>query len=247
VHPFSPLLRFREVVVATREPEAAAARWSQLFAVPAAHDTAVWLGDAWLRFVPGHPATPTRAVVEAIEPDAVAAAAEGRGVPRATAGAAPELAVTGVPITLVPPASPAGAVPSPGGVARIHHVVVAVDDESTALSEWRAAFDFRPAPEGPQGLLVPHHVPVGDAWFGVTSRGTDPDAVKRFVARRGAGVYAIALVVADRADAVARVVDAGGQVLGAPDDVQVFVHPRSTHGVLVELLEEWPGGIRRHT
>jgi hypothetical protein len=51
--------------------------------------------------------------------------------------------------------------------------------------------------------------------------------------------------VAGRADAVARVVDAGGQVLGAPDDVQVFVHPRSTHGVLVELLEEWPGGIRR--
>jgi hypothetical protein len=246
VHPFSPLLRFREVVVATREPEAAAARWSQLFAVPAAHDPAVWLGDAWLRFVPGFPGAPTRAVVEAVEPDAVAAAAAGRGVPRATAGAAPELTVTGVPITLVPPPSSAGAVPPAGGVARIHHVVVAVDDESTALSEWRAAFDFRPAPEGPQGLLVPHHVPVGDAWFGVTSRGTDPDAVGRFVARRGAGVYAIALVVADRADAVTRVVNAGGQVLGALDDVQVFVHPRSTHGVLVELLEEWPGGIRRH-
>jgi methylmalonyl-CoA/ethylmalonyl-CoA epimerase len=150
-----------------------------------------------------------------------------------------------VPITLVPPPSSAGAVPPAGAVARIHHVVVAVGDESVALGEWRAAFDFRPAPEGPQGLLVPHHVPVGDAWFGVTSRGTDAQAVGRFVARRGAGVYAIALVVADRAAAVAQVLHAGGQVLGAPNDVQVFVHPRSSHGVLVELLEEWPGGIRR--
>lgn len=128
---------------------------------------------------------------------------------------------------------------------RIHHVVVAVADEPAALATWRAAFGFRPAPEGPDGLLVRHHVPVGDAWFGVTSRGTDAHALARFVERRGEGVYAIALVVTDRADAVARVTDAGAHVIGDVRDSQVFVHPRSTHGVLLELAEEWPGGIRR--
>ena len=246
MHPFSPLLRFREVVVTTGDPRAAVAAWTRLFDAPAASDAAaVWLGDTWLRFVSGEVRDATRVAVEVADADAVAGAAVGRGLERTTTDGAPVLVVSSVPVTLVSEQTPTGAVPTAGGVSRVHHVVVAVDDERSSLARWRAAFDFRPAPEGPDGLLAPHHIPVGDAWFGVTSRGTDARAVRRFVARRGEGVYALALVVEDRRRAVARVTGAGGRVLGTADDAQVFVHPHSTHGVLVELLEEWPGGIRR--
>jgi catechol 2,3-dioxygenase-like lactoylglutathione lyase family enzyme len=244
VHPFSPLLRFRELVVTAGDPHAAVDAWQQLFDTPSTED-AVWLGDVWLRCAQGDRGDPTHAIVEVVDPDAVAAAAMRRGLQPTMTGGAPVLTVSGVPVTLVPEGEAVGARPTAGGVRRVHHVVVAVGDEPSALARWRTAFDFRPAPEGPEGLLAPHHVPVGDAWFGVTSRGTDAEAVGRFVARRGEGVYAIALVVDDRAQAIARVADAGGQVLGGADDPQVFVHPRNTHGVLVELLEEWAGGVRR--
>jgi Glyoxalase/Bleomycin resistance protein/Dioxygenase superfamily len=244
VHPFSPLLRFREVVVTTDDPRAAVAAWHRLFDTPAAED-ALWLGDTWLRFATGAPGEPTRVTVEVVDPEEVAAAATRRGVEVDGYDGAPVVTVSGVPVILVSEGAAARDAPAAGGVRRVHHIVVAVEDEPTALARWRAAFDYRPAPEGPDGLLAAHHVPVGDAWFGVTSRGTDPRAVGRFVARRGEGAYALGLVVDDRARTMARLVDAGATVLGTADDAQVFVHPHSTHGVLVELLDEWPGGIRR--
>src|SRR5262249_1522730 len=137
---------------------------------------------------------------------------------------------------------PVTATPNP---VRIHHVVVAVEVDDDAIATWRDAFGFVPAPEGPDGLLLRHHVPVGDTWFGLTSVGTNPTAVRRFVARRGEGFFALSLVVPDRTAAVARARGQGCEIVGDDDAAQIWVHPRSLHGVLLELAPEWPGGIRR--
>lgn len=129
--------------------------------------------------------------------------------------------------------------------SRFHHIVVAVANDDESLEAWNEVFPFQPAPEGPEGLLARHHVPVGDSWFGITSVGTDAGAVGKFVERRGEGVYALAVVVDDRTSFMNSVSAAGGRILGSPADEQVFVHPASTHGVLLEVRNEWPGGVLR--
>ncbi|MGH9394307.1 MAG: methylmalonyl-CoA epimerase [Terriglobales bacterium] len=73
---------------------------------------------------------------------------------------------------------------------------------------------------------------------------TAPDsAVGRFLERRGEGLHHLALRVPDLDAAVARLKAAGRRVvheqpqLGAGGHRYVFLHPSSTGGVLIELIE----------
>jgi LAO/AO transport system kinase len=73
---------------------------------------------------------------------------------------------------------------------------------------------------------------------------TDPDSVVgRFLAGRGEGLHHVALRVPDLAKAVTRLRAAGARLLGEPQigaggHRYVFVHPASTGGVLLELIED---------
>jgi LAO/AO transport system kinase len=72
---------------------------------------------------------------------------------------------------------------------------------------------------------------------------TDPESViGRFLAKRGEGLHHVALRVPDLNAAVARLRKAGARLLnepqaGAGGHRYVFVHPASTGGVLLELIE----------
>ncbi len=72
---------------------------------------------------------------------------------------------------------------------------------------------------------------------------TEADSViGRFVEKRGEGLHHVALLVPDLAAAVARLKDAGARILneprrGAGGHEYVFVHPGSTGGVLLELIQ----------
>jgi catechol 2,3-dioxygenase-like lactoylglutathione lyase family enzyme len=249
--PHSPFNRFRHLTVAAEHPATAANGWCNLFGTPVVDQgglPAIAVGDAWIVFSPAEARETgvTRVGVCVADPDATAAAALAAGVGVSRSGPGPTVELSGMAIELYRDEDRSRSRPH-NAFTRIHHVVVAVRDLPTALSLWKQAFAFSPAPEGPEGILATHHVPVGDAWFGLTSSGTDADALARFIQRRGDGVYAIALVVNDRGAAAESVAAAGGHVIGTPADLQVFVHPSSTHGVLLELAEEWPGNVRRPT
>jgi hypothetical protein len=245
----SPFRRFHHVTVAVDDPEVVAADWSALFGIPVvrmADGPRLAVGDAWIAFTRSDDGA-TRVARVAVEVDDAAPLLERARAEGLTSGGEdgpPFVDLTGVCIELC---EDDGRVePSADSVfTRIHHVVVAVADEHDALERWGRVFPFTPAPEGPDGLVLHHHVPVGDAWFGITASGTDAGAVARFVERRGEGVYALSIVVPDRTAAAQAVADAGGRIVGGPDDFQVYVHPSSTHGVLLELADEWPGNIRR--
>jgi methylmalonyl-CoA epimerase len=77
---------------------------------------------------------------------------------------------------------------------------------------------------------------------------TDPEgAVARFLARRGAGLHHLAYRVADIAAELDRLVAAGYEPIdrqaraGAGGHRVAFLHPRSTGGVLIELVEHADG------
>ena len=67
--------------------------------------------------------------------------------------------------------------------------------------------------------------------------------VGRFLAKRGPGLHHVALRVDDLAASVKRLQDSGATLLnepriGAGGHSYVFVHPKSTGGVLLELVQK---------
>jgi methylmalonyl-CoA epimerase len=67
--------------------------------------------------------------------------------------------------------------------------------------------------------------------------------IARFIEKRGPGLHHIALRVDDLAPAVERLKSEGARVLGEPrrgagGHLYVFLHPASTGGVLLELIQK---------
>lgn len=72
---------------------------------------------------------------------------------------------------------------------------------------------------------------------------TGPDStIAKFIEKRGPGLHHIALQVADLQAAIDRIKASGGRVLnepkpGAGGHLYAFVHPESSGGVLLELIQ----------
>lgn len=76
-------------------------------------------------------------------------------------------------------------------------------------------------------------------------QGTDPEGViPQFVAKKGEGIHHIAFAVADIRAEMKRLEAAGFRLLneepkrGADNKWICFLHPKTTHGVLIELCQE---------
>lgn len=72
---------------------------------------------------------------------------------------------------------------------------------------------------------------------------SDESPVARFLAKRGPGLHHVALRVDDLAASVQRLKQSGARLLnepriGAGGHTYVFVHPESTGGVLLELIQK---------
>jgi methylmalonyl-CoA epimerase len=73
---------------------------------------------------------------------------------------------------------------------------------------------------------------------------TTPDSViARFIEKRGEGLHHVAILVPDLTATVERLKTQGARLLndprpGAGGHLYVFVHPSSTGGVLLELIQE---------
>jgi methylmalonyl-CoA/ethylmalonyl-CoA epimerase len=85
---------------------------------------------------------------------------------------------------------------------------------------------------------------VGDSQLELTES-IDPDSpIARYVENRGEGVHHISFVVDDLAAEVARLRKLGFQMVdekpraGAEGYEVVFLHPKSTNGVLIELSQK---------
>ncbi len=96
---------------------------------------------------------------------------------------------------------------------------------------------------------VPHEkvhaamLPVGASRIELLEA-TEPDSViAKFIEKRGEGLHHVALTVPDLNAAVARLKAAGARLVneprtGAGGHRYVFIHPSSTGGVLLELIQE---------
>lgn len=86
-------------------------------------------------------------------------------------------------------------------------------------------------------------IPVEDLRIEVMETLDPAGPLQRFLASRGEGIHHLAFEVPDLAAALARVRGTGGRLIdetprrGSEGTRVAFIHPTSTHGVLIELVE----------
>ena len=136
----------------------------------------------------------------------------------------------------------------PPGLGKIHHVALVVRSIPEAVRLWRDALGLRV--EGPRDLAQDGvriaFLQVGDSKVELVEPIDPTTGVARFLASKGEGLHHVCFEVPALAEALRRLDREGFELIdrvgrpGAEGPV-AFIHPRSCHGVLVELIEA-PGG-----
>jgi len=138
-------------------------------------------------------------------------------------------------------------------VRRIDHMAIAVDNLDEALPFFTDVLGLdvthTDVEEG-QGVVVAF-LPIGDSEIELIEPVHADSGVARFLTRRGPGMHHLCLEVDDMDAAMARLRAHGVRLIddepyiGTGGRRIVFIHPKSSHGVLIELYEVLPGDHRR--
>ena len=134
----------------------------------------------------------------------------------------------------------------------LDHIAIAVPEMQAALQVWRDAVGLPHTGDDvveEQGVTVAFLDVAGSPGprIELLEPLSEETAVGRHIERRGAGVHHIALRVDDVDAAAERLIDKGyrmtsdGPRPGAHGTRVIFVHPKSTGGVLLELVEHPEG------
>ena len=92
-------------------------------------------------------------------------------------------------------------------------------------------------------------VPVGESRIELLEPTSPDSTIAKFLEKRGPGLHHVALEVTNLVERVEELKAAGARLIneqvqiGAGGHMYVFVHPSSTGGVLLELVEEAPIGV----
>jgi methylmalonyl-CoA/ethylmalonyl-CoA epimerase len=130
-------------------------------------------------------------------------------------------------------------------IKRVDHVAIVVEDIEAALGFWRdgLGLEITHVEDVPDQDSVVAFLPTGDSEVELV-KPTSPDSgVARFLGRRGPGIHHICFEVADLEANLQRLQERGIRlintqpVIGTAGKKIAFIHPESTHGVLVELYE----------
>jgi methylmalonyl-CoA epimerase len=129
---------------------------------------------------------------------------------------------------------------------KLDHLGVAVKSLETSLRFYRdvLGFEVTGQEEVPAEKVRLAMLPLGETRVELLEATSDDSAIARFVAKRGEGLHHIAVRVPDLNAAVARLKAAGSRLVnetpgvGAGGHRYIFVHPQSTGGVLLELVED---------
>lgn len=130
-------------------------------------------------------------------------------------------------------------------IKRIDHVAIVVDDISSALDFWRDAMqlDVTHVEDVPDQDSIVAFLPLGDSEVELVKPTTPDSGVARFLSKRGPGIHHICFEVDDIESCLDHLEDTGVRlintepVIGTGGKRIAFVHPDSTHGVLIELYE----------
>jgi methylmalonyl-CoA epimerase len=128
---------------------------------------------------------------------------------------------------------------------RIDHIGVAVEDVDSAIALYRDSFEMELAhretveEQGVEAVLLD----VGDGHVELLAPLGPDTPVGKFMAKNGAGLHHVAYAVDDIDAALERLAATGVQLIDSKPRIGIresrvaFLHPRSTGGVLTEIVE----------
>jgi methylmalonyl-CoA/ethylmalonyl-CoA epimerase len=130
-------------------------------------------------------------------------------------------------------------------IKKISHIAIVVPDIDAALGFWRDALGLEPShvEEVPGQEARVAFLPTGESAVELVEPTTGASGLARYVAKRGPGLHHICFEVEDIGETLARLKEKGVQLIneeptvGAGGKRIAFIHPKSTDGVLVELVE----------
>ncbi len=138
--------------------------------------------------------------------------------------------------------------PAIRGLGKVHHVALIVGSIEAALLLWRdvLGLDLETIMDIGSDRVRIAFLAVGESKVELVQPTDDTTGVARFLASKGEGFHHVCFEVANLAETLLRLEIDGLELIdtaprrGAEGPV-AFIHPRSCHGVLVELIEA-PGG-----
>jgi methylmalonyl-CoA epimerase len=131
-------------------------------------------------------------------------------------------------------------------LTEIDHVAIAVRDLEAAITWYQEVFGAsvahreRVESDGVEEALLA----VADSYVQLLTPIRDDSPVAKYLATRGEGLHHIGYRVTDCAAALQSIKDAGGRVIdetprpGSRGTTVAFVHPKTSFGTLIELVQE---------
>lgn len=127
---------------------------------------------------------------------------------------------------------------------KIDHIGIAVPEMEAAIAQYKSlGFDFHGQETVASQKVNTAFFEIGESHIELLEPTEEDSPVGKFLAKRGAGIHHICIQVDDIEAALARYKAEGVRlinetpVIGAGGHRVAFVHPKSTSGVLMELLE----------
>ena len=127
---------------------------------------------------------------------------------------------------------------------QIDHLGIAVKSLTTAKSIYeKLGLTISPEETVAAEKVRVVMVPVGESRIELLEATSDDSAIAKFIAKRGEGMHHVCMKVPDLPAAVAKLKQDGVRLVseeikvGAGGHRYVFVHPASTGGVLLELVD----------
>ena len=130
-------------------------------------------------------------------------------------------------------------------MTQIDHLGIAVKSLAAAKSIYeKLGLAVSPEEEVEHEQVRLVMIPVGESRLELLEATSENSTIARFIAKRGEGLHHVCLKVPDLPAAVERLKTEGVRLvseeikIGAGGHKYIFVHPASTGGVLLELVQE---------
>jgi methylmalonyl-CoA/ethylmalonyl-CoA epimerase len=130
-------------------------------------------------------------------------------------------------------------------IIKIDHIAIVVEDIDLALGFWRDALglELSHVEDVPDQESVVAFLPTGASEVELVKPTTEDSGVARYLRKQGPGIHHICFEVEDIEETLEQLKDNGIRLInetpliGTGGKKIAFVHPKGTHGVLVELYE----------
>ncbi len=128
-------------------------------------------------------------------------------------------------------------------ITKIDHIGIAVKDLKTAISTYESFLGLKcdHTEEIPNEQVRVAILRIGETKIELLQPTDEDSPVASFIRKRGEGIHHIAFETTDLEGQLVKAKDAGCRLIreepkeGAGGSQFVFIHPASTHGVLLEL------------